>query len=75
MEIRRVSPRSLAARTALSLARPGPGQSSCLSITQVVRFFTIRRITGTAICTPLASGWSCTANGTEAPSVSATPSK
>jgi hypothetical protein len=52
MEMRRISPRSLAARMAESLARPGPGKSSCLSITAVGIVLKMRVSTGTGSCTP-----------------------
>ncbi len=50
--MRRISPLPLAARIAASFARPGPGQSSCLSITAVGMPLKMRSSTGTGSCAP-----------------------
>ena len=62
MEIRRSSWLSMAALMALSLARPG--QSSCLSITQLGALRTMFMMVRADICTPVATGWSCNTQGT-----------
>ena len=54
--MRRVSFLSLDARIAASLARPGPGQSSCFNITQLGIALMTRRITEVGNCTPEARG-------------------